>query len=70
MASTDRASTDIVLSDIDEIIGQGTPAGQVGPYRFSSKNMNIKIAPRKNFLLHKENFQKGLSTTLVSLLKL
>ena len=47
MASTDGVSTDIGLSDIDEMIGQGTSAGQVGSSGFSSKIMIDEVAPRK-----------------------
>ena len=59
------ASTGIVLSDIDAMIGQGTSTGKIGPTRFFSRNMNAEMLLRED-LPAEEKFCQKRNITLAS----
>ena len=57
VASVEGASTDIGLSDIDAIIGQGTSTGKIKPTWFSSRNTNVEL-PLRVELAAQEKFSQ------------
>ena len=59
MAFAKVASTDIGLSDIDAMIGQGAATGQIGPSGFSSRNLIVEMPPQKEFAAQEKVCQRS-----------
>ena len=59
VATVEGESTDIGLSDIDAMIGQGTSTGKIGPTGFFSRNMKVEMPPREGLAAQERFSQKA-----------